>query len=73
MACVDGLIESVLVDLPCLVTTTAADFVGRLATVSAYLMLDPEARADALRRIRAVLPDRFAVDATVQLSLARRV
>jgi len=73
MACVDGLIESVQVDLPCLVTTTAADFVGRLATVSAYLMLDPEARADALRRIRAVLPDRFAVDATVQLSLARRV
>lgn len=36
-------------------------------------MLSPQARAEALRRIRAVLPDRFDVDATVQLSLARRV
>jgi SAM-dependent methyltransferase len=72
MAGVDGLIDSVQLDLACLVTTTAADFVGRLSTVSAYLMLETDARGDALRRIRAVLPDRFAVDATVHLSLARR-
>lgn len=73
VALADGLIDSVQRDLPYIVTTTAADFVGRLATVSAYLVLNPPARAEALRRIRAVLPDRFDVDATVQLSLARRV
>jgi len=72
MATTDGLIDAVQRDLPGVVTTTAADFVGRLATVSAYLMLSPQARADALRRVRAVLPDRFDIDATVQLSLARR-
>ena len=72
IAGVDGLIESVQLDLPCLVTLTAAEFVGRLATVSAYLMLAPDVRAGALRRIRAALPDHFAVDATVHLFLARR-
>jgi len=72
MATTDGLIDAVQRDLPCVVTTRAADFVGRLATVSAYLMLSPQARADALRQVRAVLPDRFDIDATVQLSLARR-
>lgn len=73
MASVAGLIDSVQLDLPSLVTTTGEAFVGRLATVSAYLMLTPDARADALRRIRAVLPDRFVLDATVHLSLAKRV
>lgn len=72
MTAADGLIDVVQSDLPCVVTTTAADFVGRLATVSAYLMLSPQARADALHRVRAVLPDRFDIDGTVQLSLARR-
>jgi trans-aconitate methyltransferase len=60
-------------ELPAVETTTAAQFVGRLATVSAYLMLSSEARADALRRVRAVLPDRFEVDTTVEIVLARRV
>jgi len=41
MATTDGLIDAVQRDLPCVVTTTAADFGGRLATVSAYLMLSP--------------------------------
>ncbi len=72
MAAADGLIDVAQSDLPCVVTTTAADFVGRLATVSAYLVLSPQARADALHRVRAVLPDRFDIDGTVQLSLARR-
>ena len=72
MAAAVGLIDVAQSDLPCILTTTAADFLGRLATVSAYLMLTPQARADALHRVRAVLPDRFDIDATVQLSLARR-
>ena len=72
MAAGEGLTDSMQRDLPCVVMTTAADFVGSLATVSAYLMLSPEARAEALRRIEAVLPDQFEIDATVQLSLARR-
>ncbi len=72
MASVHGLVDTVQQDLPFSVTTTATDFVGRLSTVSAYLMLSSQARADALRRIHAALPDRFDIDATVQLSLARR-
>jgi len=72
MAAADGLTDSAQRDLPCLTTTTAADFTGRLSTVSAYLMLSAEARTEALHRIHAVLPDRFDIDATVQLSLARR-
>jgi SAM-dependent methyltransferase len=59
-------------DLPVVAVTYAADFVQRLATVSAYLQLGPVERAEALRRIRAALPDRFDVDATVRLSLARK-
>ena len=72
VSAVDGLTDSVQRELPCVVPTTAADFLGRLGTVSAYLMLTPQARAEALRRVRAVLPDRFDLDATVRLSLARR-
>jgi hypothetical protein len=39
MACIDGLTDVVEQRLPGVVTTTAADVVGRLATVSAYLTL----------------------------------
>lgn len=35
MAAADGLIDSVQRDLPCAATTTAIDFVARLATASA--------------------------------------
>jgi len=73
MATAAGLIDSAQRELARVVTTTSADVVGRLATVSAYLMLSPEARAEALRRIEAVLPDDVDIDATVQLSLARRL
>ena len=72
LAAADGLTNATELTLPRVVTTTAADFVGRLATVSAYLVLDPELRAEALRQIRDVLPEQFELDATVHLSLARR-
>lgn len=70
---VDGLDDGVRHDVPGVETTTAADFVGRLATTSAYLVLEPGVRVDALRQVRAVLPDMVEIDTTVQLSLARRV
>lgn len=73
MATAGGLFDSTRRELARVVTTTSADVVGRLATVSAYLMLSPEARAEALHRIHAVLPDDVDIDATVQLSLARRL
>ncbi len=53
-------------------TATPDEFVGRLGTVSAYLMLAPEERAEAFERIRGVLPERFELDGAVQLILARR-
>ncbi|HEY8318424.1 MAG TPA: methyltransferase domain-containing protein [Amnibacterium sp.] len=53
-------------------TSTPDEFIGRLGTVSAYLMLDPDERVRAFDRIRAVLPDRFELDGAVQLVLARR-
>jgi hypothetical protein len=52
-------------DLPSVATTTAADFVGRLSTVSAYLMLGPRERAEALRQVRAVLPDQVEMDMAI--------
>lgn len=68
----DGLVDIEQLEFPRVATRTAEEVVGRLATVSAYLMLSPKARTDALRRIRSVLPDQLELDATVQLSLARR-
>lgn len=44
-----------------------------LATVSAYLVLSPRRRTEALGEVRAVLPDRVDIDSTVRLSVARRV
>ncbi len=73
MTTAGGLIDTARRELARVVTTTSADVVGRLATVSAYLMLSPEARAEAFRRIEAVLPDNVDIDATVELSLARRL
>ena len=52
--------------------STPDEFIGRLGTVSAYLMLTPDERARAFERIRAVLPERFELDGAVQLILARR-
>ena len=72
MAAAGGLIDCERCVLARVVTRTSADVVGRLATVSAYVALSPAARAEALRLVYAVLPDRVAIDATVQLCLARR-
>lgn len=72
MAAADGLTDVTRRQLARVVTSTSADVVGRTATVSAYLLLSPDARARTLARIEAVLPDEVDVDATVQLALARR-
>lgn len=72
MADADGFTDVTRRELARVVSTTSADVVGRHATVSAYLMLSPDARAETLARIEAVLPDKVNIDATVQLSLARR-
>lgn len=72
VAAVDGLVDVVQTDLPRVVTMSATDFVGRLATVSAYLTLRTSQRFDLLRQVRAVLPDHVDIDATLHLAMARR-
>jgi hypothetical protein len=72
MAAVSGLTDVVHGELPMAVLTNAADYLALVGTYSAYLVLGPAARAAALDQVRAVLPDRFALDATVRLSMARR-
>jgi SAM-dependent methyltransferase len=52
-------------------TVTPAAYVGHLATISAYLVLSPEDRDEALRRIRDVLPERVSILADIILHLAR--
>lgn len=71
---VHGLTDGAQLDLPAEVvtTTTATEYVGRLATVSAYLTLDPLVRAETLRKVRALLPEHVETDNRVRLSLARR-
>jgi SAM-dependent methyltransferase len=72
MAAVDGLTDVTRRDFDGATTTTAEGFLGRLATVSAYLALNPQARTEALRRVAAVLPDHVEIDAAGTLFLARR-
>lgn len=72
LTAVDGLIDVEQREVPGVTTTTAADFVGRLSTVSAYLRLAPDVRAETLRQVRAVLPNHVDIDTTTRLSLARR-
>jgi SAM-dependent methyltransferase len=67
-----GFTDCTQLDLPAVLRRTASDYVGRLATVSAYLTLDAQVRAQTLRRVLDVLPEHVEVDGTVQLSLARR-
>lgn len=69
---VDGLVGVEEHELPNVRTTTADEYVGLLSTVSAYLALAPELRAETLRQIRAALPDHVNIDARVTLHLARR-
>ena len=51
---------------------SAREYVGHLATVSAYLQLPAHQRAQVLGSIREVLPDRVAVNADLTLHLSRR-
>jgi hypothetical protein len=55
------------------VVVDAEEFIGYLATVSAYLMLPPAEHREVLRRIANVLPDELRLDVSVRLALARRV
>lgn len=54
-------------------TMSAADYVGHLATVSAYLELPATARQETLARILDVLPERVTLMADLTLHLARAV
>lgn len=72
MAAAQGLTDVEERFLPGTTTTTADAFVGRLSTVSAYLMLPRTERLAALREIRAALPAKCTIDTTVRLRLARR-
>jgi SAM-dependent methyltransferase len=49
----------------------AREYVGHLATISAYLELDPPEREQVLGRILAVLPEHVALTADLTLHLAR--
>jgi SAM-dependent methyltransferase len=62
--------QSVIARRPLL---TRDQYVGHLATISAYLQLAPPVRDAVLREIGDVLPDRVEVDSDVTLHLARRV
>jgi SAM-dependent methyltransferase len=54
-------------------TMTAQDYVGLLATISAYLELPPSTRQRVYSRILAVLPETVEVNADLMIHLARRV
>ena len=69
----DRLTDVVEQDVPAATVITAAEFVGRLATVSTFLALGSSDRVEALRRVRAVLPEQVEIDATTKLVMARRI
>jgi SAM-dependent methyltransferase len=52
---------------------SAEDYLGHLATVSAYLELEPATRTAALEAVAAVLPTEVGLAADITLHLARRV
>lgn len=54
-------------------TVPAADYVGNLSTVSAYLELSPTDRATVLERILHALPDQVELTMDLTVHLARRV
>lgn len=58
--------------LPSTSTMTADDFVGLLATVSAYLILPESDRLPLLARIRRTLPDHLEVSRDLVVHRARR-
>lgn len=69
---VDGLADLTRTDLPGAAMMATADYLGRLGTLSSYIVIDAEVRAALLRRVREVLPEHVEIDTTVHLSLARR-
>jgi hypothetical protein len=52
-------------------TLSADEYVGHLATISAYLELPDAVRRQVLERIREVLPDRVVLVGDLMLHLAR--
>jgi SAM-dependent methyltransferase len=52
-------------------TVTAANYVGQLSTVSAYLQLPEPTRSQLLQRIHDVLPDRVELVSDIVLHVAR--
>jgi SAM-dependent methyltransferase len=53
-------------------TMSAADYIGQLSTVSAYVMLPPADRDEVFRRTLQALPETVEIDAQVTAHLARR-
>lgn len=54
------------------VTMSAADYVGQLSTISAYLELPKPARRRVLERVRRVLPETVTMAADLTVHLARK-
>ncbi|HTU30087.1 MAG TPA: class I SAM-dependent methyltransferase [Solirubrobacteraceae bacterium] len=69
---VGGFVDAEERTIPRSTVLAAEEYVGRLATVSAYLRLDPATRSEALRAVRALLPAEVVIDSSVRLVLARR-
>ena len=53
-------------------TMSAADYIGQLSTVSAYVMLPPADRDEVFRRTLQALPETVEIDAQIAVHLARR-
>ncbi|PYC67649.1 SAM-dependent methyltransferase [Streptomyces tateyamensis] len=53
-------------------TMTAREYLDHLSTISAYLVLAPEDRAQVFRQIARVLPEAVELDAGLTVHLARR-
>lgn len=53
-------------------TMSAADYVGHLSTISAYLQLPTPEQDQVFRRIRQALPDNVEIEADITVHLARR-
>ena len=54
------------------VTVSRQEYAGHLSTISAFLRLGAEDRQDVLRLVLELVPDQVALDASVDLQLARR-
>ncbi|MFI6848956.1 SAM-dependent methyltransferase [Kitasatospora sp. NBC_00085] len=53
-------------------TVSAREYVGRLSTVSAYLVLPPAEQEQVFRRIMRALPETVEITADITVHLARR-